>query len=111
MGVSQPSSVPCVGGGSSGDVGCVVGPVTAGGALPGDGDGDVDAEHAGQDCGGQVGGKLEKRGGAGFPGVQAELSESLGELVGAHWCTMVMSVILDGSLMHPRCRWIIAMAA
>ena len=80
MGVSQPSSVPCVGGGSSGDVGCVVGPVTAGGALPGDGDGDVDAEHAGQDCGGQVGGQLEQRGGAGFPGVQAELSESLGEL-------------------------------
>jgi len=31
--------------------------------------------------------------------------------VDAHWCTMVMSVILDGSLMHPRCRWIIAMAA
>jgi len=29
----------------------------------------------------------------------------------AHWCTMVMSVILDGSLMHPRCRWIIAIAA
>ena len=27
--------------------------VQLGGALPGDGDGDVNAEHAGQDCGGR----------------------------------------------------------
>jgi len=30
--------------------------------LPGDGDGDVDAEQAGQDSGGQVGGELEQCG-------------------------------------------------
>jgi hypothetical protein len=29
----------------------------------------------------------------------------------AHWCTIVTSVILDGSLMHPRCRWVIALTA
>ena len=65
------------------DVGGVGGPVAGGGALPGDGDGDVDAEHAGQDGGGQVGGELEQRGGAGLAGVDAELAESFGELVGA----------------------------
>jgi WD40 repeat protein len=40
------------------DFGGVGGPVTGGGALPGDGDGDVDAERPGQDGGGQVGGEL-----------------------------------------------------
>jgi hypothetical protein len=34
------------------DVGGVVDPVTGGDVLPGDGDFDVDAEHAGQDGGG-----------------------------------------------------------
>ena len=41
------------------DVGGVGHPVAAAGALPGDGDTDVDAEHAGEDRGGQVGGELE----------------------------------------------------
>ena len=51
--------------------------------MPGHGDGDVDAEHAGEDGGGQVGGELEQRGGAGSGGSEAELAESFGECVGA----------------------------
>lgn len=43
----------------------------------------MDAEHAGQDGGGQVGGELEQRGGSGLCWAQAELAESFGELVGA----------------------------
>ena len=43
-------------GAGAADLGGVGGPVPSGGALPGDGDGDVDAEQAGQDGGGQVGG-------------------------------------------------------
>ena len=43
------------------------GPVTSAGALPGDRDADVDAEHAGEqrcgELGGELGGELEQRGG------------------------------------------------
>jgi hypothetical protein len=31
--------------------------------------------------------------------------------VPAHWCTIVVSVVLDGLLMHPRCRQFIALPA
>ena len=61
------------------DVGGVACPVTAAGALPGDCDGDVDAEHACEECGGQLGGELEQCGGAGLPGMEPELAESFGE--------------------------------
>src|SRR6202171_6278875 len=70
---------------SAADFGGVVGPVACGGALPGHGDGDVDAEHAGEDGGGQVGGELEQRGGAVSGGLESELAESLGECVRADW--------------------------
>jgi hypothetical protein len=40
--------------------------------LPGDGD--VDAEHAGEDGGGEFGGELEQGGGAGWPGPDADLA-------------------------------------
>jgi hypothetical protein len=68
---------------SAADVCGVGGPVAGGGALPGSGDGDVDAEHACQDGGGQVGGELEQGGGAGLAGVDAVLAEAFGEAVGA----------------------------
>jgi hypothetical protein len=43
-------------------------PVRAGDyALPGVGNIDVDSEQTGEDCGGQAGGELEERGGAGLP--------------------------------------------
>jgi hypothetical protein len=29
----------------------------------------------------------------------------------AHWCTILVSVIFDGSLMHPWCRQVIALLA
>jgi hypothetical protein len=29
----------------------------------------------------------------------------------AHWCTILVSVIFDGSPMHPWCRWVIALLA
>ena len=51
--------------------------------LPCDGDVDVDAEHAGQDGGRDLGGELEQGGGAGWPGLDADLLEALGEAVGA----------------------------
>jgi hypothetical protein len=62
------------------DVGGVGRPVAGGGALPLDRDGDVDAEHAGQDCGGQVGGELEQRGGTGLAAVDADLAQPFGDL-------------------------------
>ena len=37
----------------------------------------------GQHRGGQVGGELEQRGGAGLTGADAELAQTLGQLVGA----------------------------
>jgi hypothetical protein len=64
-------------------LGGVGGPVARGGALPGDGDGDVDAGQAGKDGGGQVGGELEQRRGASLAGVDAELAQAFGELEGA----------------------------
>jgi hypothetical protein len=30
---------------------------------------------------------------------------------GAHWCTILVSVISDRSPMHPRCRWVTALLA
>jgi hypothetical protein len=69
--------------GAAADLGGVGRPVAGGGALPGNGDGDVDAEQAGQDGGGQVGGELEQRGGAGLAGSDAELAQAFGELEGA----------------------------
>ena len=50
--------------------------------LPGDGDFDVDAEHTGQDGGGEFGGEVEQCGGAGWAGVDADLVEALGQAVG-----------------------------
>lgn len=44
---------------SAADVGGVGHPVAGGGALPLDGDADVDAEHAGEDGRGQFGGESE----------------------------------------------------
>ena len=68
---------------SAANFGGVVGPVACGGALPGHGDGDVNAEHAGEDGGGQVGSEMEQRGGAVSGGLESELAESLGECVRA----------------------------
>jgi hypothetical protein len=44
------------------DVGGIGGPVACGGMLPGNGDFDVDAEHAGQGGGREFSGELEQRG-------------------------------------------------
>src|SRR6266516_281504 len=65
------------------DVGGVAHPVTGGGVLPGDGDFDVDAEQAGEDRGGEFRGEPEQRGGAGWPGVDANLVEPFGAPAGA----------------------------
>ena len=51
--------------------------------MPGDGDVDVDAEHAGEDRGGEFGGELEQGGGAGWAGLDADLVEPFAEAVGA----------------------------
>jgi hypothetical protein len=51
--------------------------------LPGDGDVDVDAEHAGEQGGGQLGGELEQGGGACLAGLDAEVFEALPEVGGA----------------------------
>jgi hypothetical protein len=59
---------------SAADFGGVGRPVSGGGALPGGGDADVDSEQAGEDRGGQVGGEMEERGGAGLPGADAKLA-------------------------------------
>lgn len=64
---------PC----AAADFGGVGSPVTGGSALPGDRDRNVDAEQAGQDGGGQVGGELEG-GGAGLAGADSDLAEPLG---------------------------------
>src|ERR1035441_8635461 len=74
---------PFLAGAAPADLGCVSGPVAGGGALPGDGDADVDAEHAGEDGGGQVGGELEQCGRARLAGVDADLAQAFGELEGA----------------------------
>ena len=81
--VSQLSEYLSLVGSSAADVGGVGGPVAAAGALPGDSDCGVDAEHAGEKCGGEFGSELEQRGGSCLSGVELELSESLAELVGA----------------------------
>lgn len=47
------------------DVGGIAHPVAGGSALPGHGNVDVDAEHAGEDGSGELGGELEQGGGAG----------------------------------------------
>src|SRR6266704_3869154 len=65
------------------DVGGIAHPVAGGGALPGDGDVDVDAEHAGEDGGGEFSGELEQGGGAGWSGADADLAEAFVEPVGA----------------------------
>jgi hypothetical protein len=53
------------------------GPVSGGGALPGDGAGDVDAEQASQHGCGQVSRELEQCGGAGLAGIDAVLAETM----------------------------------
>src|SRR5664280_606633 len=63
--------------------GGVSGPVAAAGALPGDGDGDVNSEHSGEQGCGKFGGELEHCRRAGLAGAQSELSEAFAELVGA----------------------------
>src|SRR5712691_5999631 len=65
------------------DVGGIAHPVAGGGALPGDGDVDVDAGHAGEDGGGEFGGELEQGGGAGWAGADADLAEAFAEPAGA----------------------------
>jgi hypothetical protein len=45
----------------------------------------VDADHAGQDGGGQVGGELEQGCGACLDAADADLAQALAELVGADW--------------------------
>jgi hypothetical protein len=37
-------------------------------------------------------------------------AEDCGQLL-AHWCTILTSLILDGSVMRPRCRQAIALLA
>src|SRR6266567_299589 len=71
------------GAGSPADVGGVTHPVAGGGALPGDGDVDVDAEHAGEQGGGEFGGELEQRGGARLAGLDAEVFEALSQVGGS----------------------------
>src|SRR6266496_4088116 len=44
---------------------------------------DVDAERAGQDGGGQLGGELEQGGGAGLGGADSEAAQALGQPVAA----------------------------
>ena len=96
-------------GAAAADVGGVGGPVSGGGSLPGDGDGDVDAEHPGEQRGGQVGGELEQCGGAGLPGVDPELTEPFGELVGADRASWLPageqpgggSLVADGGMAVP----------
>jgi len=51
------------------DFGCVGGPVPIGELLPLDGGFDVDAEHVGQDRGGDLGGEHEQRGVAALAGL------------------------------------------
>ena len=65
------------------DAGGVGHPVPGGGALPLDGDLDVDAEHAGEDRGGDLGGEGEQGGGAGLAGVQADVLQPGSEAVAA----------------------------
>ena len=50
------------------DVSGIAHPVAGGSVLPGHGDVDMDAEHAGEDGGGEFGGELEQGGGAGWAG-------------------------------------------
>jgi hypothetical protein len=51
--------------------------------LPGDGDVDVDAEHAGEQGGGEFGGELEQGGGACLAGLDAEVFDAFAEVSGA----------------------------
>lgn len=67
---------------ASADFGGVVGPVAGGGALPCGGDADVDAEHPGEHCGGQVCGQLEQCGGTGGSGVDTDPAKAFGEVSG-----------------------------
>ena len=53
-------------------------PIAARGTLPLDGDCDVDAEHACDQQGGQLGSELEQGGRASRPGVDVELAEPVG---------------------------------
>jgi hypothetical protein len=65
------------------DASGVAGPISGGELLPLDGHLDVDAEHAGQDRGGQLGGEMEQRCGAGRPWVDADLGKPFGAPAGA----------------------------
>jgi len=51
--------------------------------LPLGGDLDVDAEHAGQDGGGELGGELEQRGRSGLGGADTEQAKAFAESVSA----------------------------
>lgn len=75
--------IPLLVTGAAADFGGVGGPVTGGCALPCGGDADVDAEGAGQDRGGQVGGELEEGGGSSSAGLDAELAQSFDHPEGA----------------------------
>ncbi len=77
------SRVKCMRRGSrvlaAGDVGGVVGPVSAGGALPCDGDFDADSEHTGQHRGREFAGEGEQRGGAVLLRIEADVLQTLAE--------------------------------
>src|SRR6266702_6262830 len=64
------------------DVGGVGHPVAGGGALPGDGDVDVDAEYAGEQGGGEFGGELEEGGRTCLPWPDAQGLEPLSQVCG-----------------------------
>jgi hypothetical protein len=61
----------------------VVCPVAGGEPLPGNGDVGVDAEGAGKDCCGDLGGELEQCGAASGAGTDAVFVQPLGQLAGA----------------------------
>jgi len=46
-----------------------------------------------------------------FARCDAEAVAQLDRIAAAHWCTILESVIFDGSPMHPWCRWVIALLA
>src|SRR5271166_1266656 len=79
--VGMPASLRVRGGTAAADIGGVGHPVAGSGMLPGDGDFDVDSEHAGEDGGGQFGGQSEQGGRAVLPGVEPDSLQALAELI------------------------------
>jgi len=63
------------------------GPITAARSLPLHSDADVDAEHSGEDSGRKLGRQLEQCGRPSLSGIETELTEALGESLGADGAT------------------------